>query len=116
MMIIIGTKVKSARTQTDFHATSLVKMDPKIQHPITTLPRADPQHMLSSSREVPTVSGTLEGHLIPMAILLGKKQRICGCREGGGSPLLVISSRSYNSYLLSYVWREPQNVGYAGLW
>ena len=74
MMIIIGTKVKSAKTQTDFHAASRMKMDSKIQHPITALPHADQQYMFSPSREMPTVSGTLEGHLIPMAILLGKTQ------------------------------------------
>ncbi|XP_028645119.1 protein TALPID3 isoform X1 [Grammomys surdaster] len=69
-----GTKVKSARTQTDFHATSLMKMDSKIQHPITVLPHADQQYLCSPSREMPTVSGTLEGHLVPMAILLGQTQ------------------------------------------
>ncbi|XP_031213448.1 protein TALPID3 isoform X2 [Mastomys coucha] len=69
-----GTKVKSARTQTDFHAAPLMKMESKIQHPITTVPHADQQYMFSPSREMPTVSGTLEGHLIPMAILLGQTQ------------------------------------------
>ncbi|XP_076778168.1 protein TALPID3 isoform X2 [Arvicanthis niloticus] len=69
-----GTKVKSARTQTDFHATSLMKMDSKPQHPITSPPHADQQCMLSPSREIPTASGALEGHLIPMAILLGQTQ------------------------------------------
>ncbi|XP_029396861.1 protein TALPID3 isoform X2 [Mus pahari] len=72
--LVKGTKVKSARTQTDFHAASRMKMDSKIQHPITTLPHADQQCMFSPSREMPTVSGTLEGHLIPMAILLGQTQ------------------------------------------
>ncbi|XP_063118579.1 protein TALPID3 isoform X5 [Rattus norvegicus] len=69
-----GTKVKSARTQTDFHATPLTKTDSKAQHPITTLPHAHQQCVLSPSREMPTVSGTLDGHLIPMAILLGQTQ------------------------------------------
>ncbi|XP_052041652.1 protein TALPID3 isoform X2 [Apodemus sylvaticus] len=93
-----GTKVKSARTQTDFHATSLVKMDPKTQHPVTTLRRADAQHMLSSSREVPTVSGTLEGHLIPMAILLGQTQSnsdsipLAGVRVNKPRPVTVTTS------------------------
>ncbi|EDL36553.1 mCG5765, isoform CRA_b, partial [Mus musculus] len=72
--LVKGTKVKSAKTQTDFHAASRMKMDSKIQHPITALPHADQQYMVSPSREMPTVSGTLEGHLIPMAILLGQTQ------------------------------------------
>ena len=36
-MIIIGTKVKSIRTQTDFSATKPTKVDSKLQHSITTL-------------------------------------------------------------------------------
>lgn len=72
-MVVVGTKVKSARTQTNFYATKLMKMDSKLQHPITTPPHGDQQYLFSPSREMPTVSGTLEGHLIPMAILLGKK-------------------------------------------
>ncbi|KAL6075585.1 hypothetical protein STEG23_011528, partial [Scotinomys teguina] len=69
-----GTKVKSARTQTDFYAAKPVKMDSKMQHPIATLPHGDQQYVFSPSREMPTFSGTLEGHLIPMAILLGQTQ------------------------------------------
>ncbi|XP_059135132.1 protein TALPID3 [Peromyscus eremicus] len=69
-----GTKVKSARTQTDFYTAKPVKVDSKVQQPITTLPHADQQYLFSPSREMPTVSGTLEGHLIPMAILLGQTQ------------------------------------------
>uniref|UniRef100_A0A8C5YX30 KIAA0586 n=1 Tax=Marmota marmota marmota TaxID=9994 RepID=A0A8C5YX30_MARMA len=69
-----GTKVKSIRTQTDFYATKSMKMDSKIQHPITTPPHGDQQYLFSPSREMPTLSGTLEGHLIPMAILLGQTQ------------------------------------------
>ncbi|XP_030895708.1 protein TALPID3 [Leptonychotes weddellii] len=70
-----GTKVKSIRTQTDFYATKPVKMDSKPQHPVTAvLPSGDQQYLFSPSREMPTVSGTLEGHLIPMAILLGQTQ------------------------------------------
>ncbi|KAH0517156.1 Protein TALPID3 [Microtus ochrogaster] len=72
--LVRGTKVKSARTQTDFYATKPMKMDPKLQHPITMLPHGDQQYLFSPSREIPTVSGTLEGHLIPMAILLGQTQ------------------------------------------
>lgn len=70
-----GTKVKSIRTQTDFYATKPVKMDSKPQHPVTAvLPPGDQQYLFSPSREMPTVSDTLEGHLIPMAILLGQTQ------------------------------------------
>uniref|UniRef100_A0A5F9CMT1 KIAA0586 n=1 Tax=Oryctolagus cuniculus TaxID=9986 RepID=A0A5F9CMT1_RABIT len=69
-----GTKVKSIRTQTDFYATKPVKMDTKMQHSLATLPRVDQQYVFSPSREMPTFSGTLEGHLIPMAILLGQTQ------------------------------------------
>uniref|UniRef100_A0A8C8TDY5 RIKEN cDNA 2700049A03 gene n=1 Tax=Peromyscus maniculatus bairdii TaxID=230844 RepID=A0A8C8TDY5_PERMB len=69
-----GTKVKSARTQTDFYTAKPVKVDSKVHQPITTLPHGDQQYLFSPSREMPTVSGTLEGHLIPMAILLGQTQ------------------------------------------
>lgn len=69
-----GTKIKSIRTQTDFYATKPVKMDTKMQHSLATLPRVDQQYVFSPSREMPTFSGTLEGHLIPMAILLGQTQ------------------------------------------
>ncbi|XP_012519186.1 PREDICTED: protein TALPID3 [Propithecus coquereli] len=69
-----GTKVKSIRTQTDFYAAKPVKVDSKMKHSITTLPHGDQQYLFSPSREMPTFSGTLEGHLIPMAILLGQTQ------------------------------------------
>lgn len=68
-----GTKVKSIRTQTDFYATKPKKIDSKPQHSVTVLP-GDQQYLFSPSREMPTLSGTLEGHLIPMAILLGQTQ------------------------------------------
>ncbi|XP_034498290.1 protein TALPID3 isoform X3 [Ailuropoda melanoleuca] len=70
-----GTKVKSIRTQTDFYATKAVKRDSKPSHSVTAaLPAGDQQYLFSPSREMPTLSGTLEGHLIPMAILLGQTQ------------------------------------------
>uniref|UniRef100_A0A452UQE3 KIAA0586 ortholog n=1 Tax=Ursus maritimus TaxID=29073 RepID=A0A452UQE3_URSMA len=70
-----GTKVKSIRTQTDFYATKAVKRDSKPPHSVTAvLPPGDQQYLFSPSREMPTLSGTLEGHLIPMAILLGQTQ------------------------------------------
>lgn len=74
-MIIIGTKVKSIRTQTDFSATKPTKVDSKLQPSITTLSPGDQQYLFSPSQEMPTFSGTLEGHLIPMAVLLGKTQQ-----------------------------------------
>ncbi|XP_058423001.1 protein TALPID3 isoform X2 [Diceros bicornis minor] len=69
-----GTKVKSIRTQTDSYATKPAKMDSKLQHSVTMVPPGDQQYLFSPSREMPTFSGTLEGHLIPMAILLGQTQ------------------------------------------
>nr|XP_039325269.1 protein TALPID3 isoform X2 [Saimiri boliviensis boliviensis] len=69
-----GTKVKSIRTQTDFYATKPIKMESKTKHSIPVLPHGDQQYLFSPSREMPTFSGTLEGHLIPMAILLGQTQ------------------------------------------
>ncbi|KAM5340520.1 protein TALPID3 isoform 3-T3 [Glossophaga mutica] len=69
-----GTKVKSIRTQTDFYATKPKRIDSKLQHSVATLPPGDQQYLFSPSREMPTLSGTLEGHLIPMAILLGQTQ------------------------------------------
>nr|KAF6392315.1 hypothetical protein mPipKuh1_007139 [Pipistrellus kuhlii] len=69
-----GTKVKSIRTQTDFYATKPKKIDSKLQQSIATLSPGDQQYLFSPSREMPTLSGTLEGHLIPMAILLGQTQ------------------------------------------
>ncbi|XP_062944546.1 protein TALPID3 isoform X2 [Cynocephalus volans] len=69
-----GTKVKSTRTQTDFYATKPMKMNSKMQQSIATLPHGEQQYLFSPSREMPTLSGTLEGHLIPMAILLGQTQ------------------------------------------
>jgi hypothetical protein len=52
-----------------------MKMDSKMQHPTPALPHGDQQYLFSPSREMPALSGTLEGHLIPMAILLGKNQQ-----------------------------------------
>ncbi|EHB14962.1 hypothetical protein GW7_08798 [Heterocephalus glaber] len=69
-----GTKVKSIRTQTDFHGIKPMKIDSRMQYPVTALPRGEQQYLFSPSREMPTFSGTLEGHLIPMAILLGQTQ------------------------------------------
>ncbi|KAM4853238.1 protein TALPID3 isoform 2-T4 [Thomomys bottae] len=69
-----GTKVKSIRTQTDFNATRPMKVGSRMNYLKPTLPHGDQQYLFSPSREGPPVSGTLEGHLIPMAILLGQTQ------------------------------------------
>lgn len=74
-MNITGTKVKSIRTQTDSYATKPTKMDSKLQRSVAVVPPGEQQYVFSPSREMPTFSGTLEGHLIPMAILLGKTQQ-----------------------------------------
>lgn len=69
-----GMKVKSIRTQTDFYATKSKKSDSKLQHSVTMPPPSEQKYMFSPSQEMPTLSGPLEGHLIPMAILLGQTQ------------------------------------------
>ncbi|KAK1339248.1 hypothetical protein QTO34_019927 [Cnephaeus nilssonii] len=95
---LAGTKVKSIRTQTDFYATKPKKIDSKLQHSIATLPPGDQQYLFSPSREMPTLSGTLEGHLIPMAILLGQTQSNSDAMPPAGAivnkphPVTVITS------------------------
>ncbi|KAM6392969.1 protein TALPID3 isoform 2-T2 [Pluvialis apricaria] len=65
-----GTKVKSARTQTCSRMQKVVTSTRK-QHPLHALPQEN-RYFFSPSRDVPAVRGPLEGHLIPMAIPLGK--------------------------------------------
>uniref|UniRef100_A0A8C0J1I0 KIAA0586 n=1 Tax=Chelonoidis abingdonii TaxID=106734 RepID=A0A8C0J1I0_CHEAB len=65
-----GTKVKSARTQTN-SCTQKVIISPKKQRPLSA-PLKESQYLFSPSREMPDLSGPLEGHLIPMAIPLGQ--------------------------------------------
>uniref|UniRef100_A0A8C3T6Z6 KIAA0586 n=1 Tax=Chelydra serpentina TaxID=8475 RepID=A0A8C3T6Z6_CHESE len=67
-----GTKVRSARTQTN-SCTQKVIISPKRQRPLSA-PLKESQYLFSPSREMPDVSGPLEGHLIPMAIPLGQTQ------------------------------------------
>ncbi|XP_050808463.1 protein TALPID3 isoform X5 [Gopherus flavomarginatus] len=67
-----GTKVKSARTQTN-SCTQKVIISPKRQHPLSA-PLKESQYLFSPSKEMPDLSGPLEGHLIPMAIPLGQTQ------------------------------------------
>ncbi|KAM9381464.1 protein TALPID3 [Phaethornis superciliosus] len=66
-----GTKMKSARTQTS--RPQKVATSPKNQHRLYALSQEN-QYLFSPSRDVPEVSGPLEGHLIPMAIPLGQTQ------------------------------------------
>lgn len=65
-----GTKVKSARTQTCSHMQKVV-ISPKKQHPLYALTQEN-QYLFSPSQDVPAIHGPLEGHLIPMAVPLGR--------------------------------------------
>ncbi|XP_051833701.1 protein TALPID3 isoform X2 [Antechinus flavipes] len=69
-----GTKVRSTRTQTDLEMTRPVRTDSTKPHSCSLPTHQEQQYLFSPSREMPSVSGTLEGHLIPMAILLGQTQ------------------------------------------
>ncbi|KAM9061979.1 protein TALPID3 isoform X2 [Sarcophilus harrisii] len=69
-----GTKVRSTRTQTDLEMTRPVRTDSRKPHSCSLPTHQEQQYLFSPSREMPSVSGTLEGHLIPMAILLGQTQ------------------------------------------
>ncbi|XP_077624839.1 protein TALPID3 isoform X2 [Crocuta crocuta] len=109
-----GTKVKSIRTQTDFYATKPVKMDTKPQHSIPTmLPPGDQHYLFSPSREMPTLSGTLEGHLIPMAILLGQTQSNSDSMPPTGvivnkpHPVTVTTSIPPSSHKMETVVKKP---------
>lgn len=70
--LVSGTKVKSVRTQTSSRTQKMVT-SPKKQHPLYALAQEN-QYLFSPSRDVPAVCGPLEGHLIPMAIPLGKSK------------------------------------------
>lgn len=72
MALISGTKVKSAGTQTCSHARKAV-ISSKKQHPLYALAQEN-QYFFSPSRDVPADCGPLEGHLIPMAIPLGRSE------------------------------------------
>ncbi|KAI1237498.1 hypothetical protein IHE44_0013575 [Lamprotornis superbus] len=67
-----GTKVKSARTQTCSDTQEVIS-SPMKKHPVYALAQQN-QYLFSPSQDVPAASGPLEGHLIPMAIPLGKTQ------------------------------------------
>ncbi|XP_073206078.1 protein TALPID3 isoform X6 [Lepidochelys kempii] len=91
-----GTKVRSARTQTN-SCTQKVIISPKRQRPLSA-PLKESQYLFSPSREMPDVSGPLEGHLIPMAIPLGQTQingispQSAGVIIGKPHPVTVIAS------------------------
>ncbi|XP_053925156.1 protein TALPID3 isoform X3 [Cuculus canorus] len=67
-----GTKVKSARTQT-CSCTQKVVTSAKNPHPLYALAQEN-RFFFSPSGDVPVACGPLEGHLIPMAIPLGRTQ------------------------------------------
>ncbi|XP_062351744.1 protein TALPID3 [Cinclus cinclus] len=67
-----GTKVKSAKTQTCSHPQKIIT-SPMKKHPVYALGQQN-QYLFSPSQDVPAASGPLEGHLIPIAIPLGKTQ------------------------------------------
>ncbi|XP_027698705.1 protein TALPID3 isoform X2 [Vombatus ursinus] len=69
-----GTKVRSTRTQTELEITRSVGTNLRKPHSFSLPSHQEQKYLFSPSREVPSVSGTLEGHLIPMAILLGQTQ------------------------------------------
>ncbi|XP_043836152.1 protein TALPID3 [Dromiciops gliroides] len=69
-----GTKVRSTRTQTEVEMARSVGRDSRKPRSFSLPPHQEQQYLFSPSRELPSVSGTLEGHLIPMAILLGQTQ------------------------------------------
>lgn len=67
--LVSGTTTKLVRTQTSH--TQEVVTSPRKQHPLYT--RAQENHYFCSpSRDVPAVSGPLEGLLFPTAVLLGR--------------------------------------------
>ncbi|XP_016154278.1 PREDICTED: protein TALPID3 isoform X3 [Ficedula albicollis] len=70
--VVKGTEVKSARTQTCSH-TQRDTSSPMEKQPVCALPQQK-QHLFSPSQDVPAASGPVEGHLIPIAIPLGKTQ------------------------------------------
>lgn len=72
LVVVTGTKVKSARTQTCSHAQKVVT-SPKTQHPLYALTQEN-QYLFSPNKDVAAACGPLEGHLIPMAIPLGKSK------------------------------------------
>ncbi|XP_044515899.1 protein TALPID3 [Gracilinanus agilis] len=69
-----GTKIRSTKTQTESELTRSVGTDPRKTRSFSPPSQQEQQYLFSPSQEAPFVSGTLQGHLIPMAILLGQTQ------------------------------------------
>ncbi|XP_032091892.1 protein TALPID3 isoform X1 [Thamnophis elegans] len=67
-----GTKVKSTRTQTSPHLDNKV-FNPKKPELVSAF-HQELQYLFSPTKAIREASGSLEGHLIPMAIPLGQKQ------------------------------------------
>ncbi|KFO74631.1 TALPID3 protein, partial [Cuculus canorus] len=84
-----GTKVKSARTQT-CSCTQKVVTSAKNPHPLYALAQEN-QFFFSPSGDVPAACGPLEGHLIPMAIPLGRTQ----IRDISSQPSRVIIGKPH---------------------
>ncbi|XP_029454065.1 protein TALPID3 isoform X2 [Rhinatrema bivittatum] len=69
---LTGVKVKSARTQTGSFPQQMIGRSPPMQYPLLVPLQQDPQYVFSLNN--PNMSGPMEGHLIPMAIPLGRSQ------------------------------------------
>ncbi|XP_058018945.1 protein TALPID3 isoform X3 [Ahaetulla prasina] len=67
-----GTKVKSTRTQTSPHLDNKVISSKKPE--LVSAFHQELQYLFSPTKAIREASGSLEGHLIPMAIPLGQKQ------------------------------------------
>ncbi|XP_030070161.1 protein TALPID3 [Microcaecilia unicolor] len=67
-----GVKVKSARTQTGSFPQQMKGSSPPRPYPLTAPFEQDLQYLFSPSKS--SMSGPLEGHLIPMAIPLGRSR------------------------------------------
>ncbi|KAM4663823.1 protein TALPID3 isoform 2-T2 [Discoglossus pictus] len=68
-----GIKLKSAKTQTG-PTQSKVNLKRQAPHELCVLQEQEPQYVFSPSRGTTDISTPLEGHLIPMAIPLGRSR------------------------------------------
>ncbi|XP_038612626.1 protein TALPID3 [Tachyglossus aculeatus] len=69
-----GTRVRSAKTQTSSHPPRAAVMSLRRQRALSTPRLQEQQYLFSPSREMTSLTGALEGQLIPMAVPLGKTQ------------------------------------------
>nr|XP_033807095.1 protein TALPID3 isoform X2 [Geotrypetes seraphini] len=67
-----GVKVKSARTQTGSFSQQMMGSSPPRSYPLSAPFEQDPHYLFSPNKS--SMSGLLEGHLIPMAIPLGRSR------------------------------------------